>query len=203
MRKTLIKWISGAIVALALLVIYDRTTPTWSIFLRDKAYEEVREYLDAHKGYNQDIAILVDFTRLSMLDRMFVVDMQEHKIVYSCRSAHGMGRGSTPFTPEFSNEMGSLCSSLGFYKIAEPGKMRNGRPCLRLDGLSSTNNNARKRGILIHPSNGVSYVPFSMPLALPLTRASEGCFATSYRAMKHIEEIVKESKKPIILYAFY
>lgn len=201
--KSLYRWIMLAAVAIALLFVCDRVVPTPSIFLDGDVFEEVQQYLNAHPEYYQNRALIVDFTRLSMLDRMYVVDMQKRKIVYSCRSAHGMGRGSTPVTPEFSNEVGSLCSSLGFYKIAEHGKMRNGRPCLRLDGLSKTNSNARKRGILIHPSNGVSCVPFSMPLPLPLSRASEGCFATSFSAMERIEEFVRDSNKPMILYAFY
>lgn len=196
-------WIIAVAVALGALFVCDRTMPTPSVFLRDDAFAEVHQFLDAHPKYNQDLALIVDFNRLSMLDRMYVVDMQKHRIVYSCRSAHGMGRGSTPITPEFSNEEGSLCSSLGFYKIAESGKMRNGRPCFRLDGLSKTNSNARKRGILIHPSYGVSCVPFSLPLPLPLSRASEGCFSTSFRAMDRLEEFVRSSEKPIILYAFY
>ena len=201
--KSLYRWIMLAAVAIALLFVCDRVVPTPSIFLDGDVFEEVQQYLNAHPEYHQNRALIVDFTRLSMLDRMYVVDMQKRKIVYSCRSAHGMGRGSTPVTPEFSNEVGSLCSSLGFYKIAEHGKMRNGRPCFRLDGLSKTNSNARKRGILIHPSNGVSCVPFSMPLPLPLSRASEGCFATSFSAMERIEEFVRDSNKPMILYAFY
>lgn len=201
--KRLCRWIMIAVVAMAMLLVCDRVVPTPSIFLNKDVLEEVRQYLNAHPEYNQNQALIVDFSRLSMLDRMYVVDMGEQKIVYSCRTAHGMGRGSTPVTPEFSNEVGSLCSSLGFYKIAEQGKMRNGRPCLRLDGLSKTNSNARKRGIFIHPSNGVSCVPFSMPLPLPLSRASEGCFATSFSAMERIEEFVRDSNKPMILYAFY
>ena len=201
--KSLYRRIMLAAVAIALLFVCDRVVPTPSIFLDEDVFEEVQQYLNAHPEYHQNRALIVDFTRLSMLDRIYVVDMQKRKIVYSCRSAHGMGRGSTPVTPEFSNEVGSLCSSLGFYKIAEQGKMRNGRPCLRLDGLSKTNSNARKRGILIHPSNGVSCVPFSMPLPLPLSRASEGCFATSFSAMVRIEEFVRDSDKPMILYAFY
>lgn len=201
--KKCFRWLMVAAVAIAALLVCDRTISTSSFFLCEDVVMKVQQYLDEHPEYNQDQALIVDFSRLSMLDRMYVVDMRKHKIVYSCRTAHGMGRGSTPVTPEFSNEVGSLCSSLGFYKIAEHGKMRNGRPCLRLDGLSKTNSNARKRGILIHPSNGVSCVPFSMPLPLPLSRASEGCFATSFSAMERIEEFVRDSNKPMILYAFY
>lgn len=201
--KKVYRWVLAIVLTIVALFVYDRTMPTPSLFLRNNVFSEVRQYLDAHPEYNQDQALIVDFSRLSMLDRMYVVDMQGHKIVYSCRTAHGLGRGSTPVKPEFSNEVGSLCSSLGFYKIAEHGKMRNGRPCLRLDGLSTTNSNARKRGILIHPSKSVSAVPFSMPLPLPLSRASEGCFATSFSAMKRIEDFVKDSEKPMILYAVY
>lgn len=201
--KKFFLWLSVVVSTILLLIVCDRTMSTPSFLLREDAVGDVRQYLDAHPEYNQDQALIVDFSRMSMLDRMYVVDMYEHKIVYSCRTAHGMGRGSTPLTPEFSNEIGSCCSSLGFYKIAEHRKMRNGRPCFRLDGLSETNSNARKRGILIHPSYAVSNVPFSMPLPLPLSRASEGCFSTSFRAMDRITEFVTQSEKPMILYAFY
>ena len=125
--KRFFLWIMVVVVATAIMFVCDRTVTTPSIFLSNDAIAEVSQYLDAHPEYNQDLALMVDFSRLSMLDRMYVVDMREHEIVYSCRTAHGKGRGSTPVTPEFSNEEGSLCSSLGFYKIAEQGKMRNGR----------------------------------------------------------------------------
>lgn len=201
--KKICRWVLAVAIAIVALVVIDITMPTPSIFLQNDAFVEVNKFLNAHPEYNQDQALIVDFSRLSMLDRMYVVDMHKHKIIYSCRTAHGLGRGSTAVTPEFSNEVGSCCSSLGFYKIAEHGKMRNGRPCFRLDGLSKTNSNARKRGILIHPCYAVSRIPFSMPLPLPLSRASEGCFATSFRSMSRIEKFVKRSKKPIILYAFH
>lgn len=35
--------------------------------------------------------------RLSMLDKMFVADMQQHKIAYSCKAAHDMVRGSMKY----------------------------------------------------------------------------------------------------------
>jgi lysozyme family protein len=50
----------------------------------------------------------------------------------------------------FSNKNGSNCSSLGLYRFAETYEMSgHGRAC-RLDGLSSTNSNARARGVVFH-----------------------------------------------------
>ena len=187
-----------------ILVYVDYAKATDSSELSEKAYVEMKSFLSSHQEYEQDYAVFVDFKRKSMKDRFFVVDMQRRKIVFSDKVAHGLGGKSTSDTPEFSNEIGSKCSSLGFYKIAERDKMkRNLLDCFRLDGLSTTNSNARVRGILIHRGMGPGLVPFDLPFSLPLSHDSEGCFATTGRAMKYLERKHKAAKKPIILYAFY
>lgn len=187
-----------------LLVFIDYAKATDSSELSEKAYIEMRSFLSSHQEYEQNFAVFVDFKRKSMKDRFFVVDMQRRKIIFSDRVAHGLGGNSTADTPDFSNEIGSNCSSLGFYKIAEQGKMkRNLLDCFRLDGLSTTNSNARTRGILIHRGIGAGLVPFNLPFSLPLSHDSEGCFATTGRAMKYLEYRKKVAKKPLILYAFY
>ena len=101
--------------------------------------------------------ILVDFTRASCADRLFI--FKNGKPVYSGVVLHGNGRGNTPGKPVFSNELGSNCSSLGLFKVIGTKTMRNGYPCLILEGLSPTNSNAKARGILIHPSVMASLLP--------------------------------------------
>ena len=81
--KRFFLWIMVVVVAIAIMFVCDRTVTTPIIFLRNDAIAEVSQYLDAHPEYNQDLALMVDFSRLSMLDRMYVVDMREHEIVYS------------------------------------------------------------------------------------------------------------------------
>ena len=74
--KRFFLWIMVVVVATAIMFVCDRIVTTPSIFLRNDAIAEVSQYLDAHPEYNQDLALMVDFSRLSMLDRMYVVDMR-------------------------------------------------------------------------------------------------------------------------------
>lgn len=191
-----------AILGVAILIDYAKATS--SSELSEPAYQEMKSFLSAHQEYEQDYAVFVDFKRKSMRDRFFVVDMNRRKIIFSDKVAHGLGGNSTADKPEFSNEIGSNCSSLGFYKIAEQDKMKRNPKldCFRLDGLSKTNSNARKRGILIHRGVGAGLVPFDLPFSLPLSHDSEGCFATTGRAMKYLEKMKKAATKPLILYAY-
>lgn len=71
--------------------------------------------------------------------------------------------------------------------------------CFRLKGLSSTNSNAEKRGIVIHPTLSSS-LPFKMHY-FPLTDENHGCFGVSFETMNVIRELY--SKGTIYLYAFH
>lgn len=144
--------------------------------------------------------IFVDFSKPSGEDRFKIYDCKSHSIVYSSVVQHGNGGGSTKEKPVFSNKIGSNCSSLGLYKITGFGKMKSFPvDCFRLKGLSSTNSNAEKRGIVIHPTLSSS-LPFRMHY-LPLTDESHGCFGVSFETMKTIRELYR--KGTIYLYAFH
>ena len=64
-------------------------------------------------------------------------------------------------------------------------------------GLDTTNSHALVRGILIHNGN-VEFETFPLP-CMPV---SSGCFGVSSSMMKHIENIKKQTDKPILLYAY-
>ena len=69
------------------------------------------------------------------------------------------GKNSDPdydgFATIFSNTPGSEASSVGFYLTAETYEGNHGYS-LKLDGLSSTNSNARSRSIVMHPADYVA-----------------------------------------------
>jgi hypothetical protein len=71
--------------------------------------------------------------------------------------AHGKGSdpNGTGFVERFSNVSGSNASSQGFYLASETYQGKHGLS-LRLDGLSSTNNQARARAVVIHAASYVS-----------------------------------------------
>lgn len=178
------------------LILIDRVIGT-SVFHPDT------EFTRRHIPKDADYVCFVDFKIPSAQDRLFIYDVKEKRYIYSAHVQHGNGRGSTAKKPEFSNDIGSNCSSLGMYKITQKDKMHNiPIDCFRLRGLDRTNSNAARRGIVIHPSITCTILPFSIPNAhLPLTNESQGCFAVSIRTMRQIEKYYK--KGTIYLYALY
>lgn len=164
-------------------------------------YAELKEY--CHKnGLSENYAVVVDFDLHSGRHRFFACDLKKEQIVASSLCAHGVGKGSTPRKPVFSNEVGSLCSSLGHYKITHKHRMASsGVMSFRLEGLDATNSNAHQRGILIHSAKMISYVRWGIfPFYLPLDkRISSGCFAVDIDMMDIIDNLVKGENRAILL----
>ena len=156
------------------------------------------EYCRVH-GLRTDYCILVDFDVHSGKNRFFIWDFNKQKIVYSTICEHGRGGKSTYMTPDFSNKIGSKCTSLGKYHVLNKRHMYNypSVPCFVLKGVDSTNSNAMARGVLIHPS--VSQMP---TFPFPLQSRSEGCFGLSLRGFSKVNEYKKMSSKPMLLWAY-
>ena len=166
-------------------------------------YQSLKKYSRKH-GLSENYAIVVDFSKSSGKHRFFVCDLNKQQIISSSLCAHGAGNGSTITKPVFSNEIGSNCSSLGHYAIIGRHKMSStGLPSFRLKGLDSSNNNAMKRGILIHSAKIVSMSRLGIfPFYLPLDkRISSGCFAVDIDMMDFVGDLVDNERKPILLYA--
>ncbi|MES2856899.1 MAG: murein L,D-transpeptidase catalytic domain family protein [Bdellovibrionota bacterium] len=114
-------------------------------------------YYDANlsKIKNKAVLSVIDFAQPSNKPRFFIIDMKSGS-VWALRTSHGKGSDANHdgFAEKFSNTSGSNASSLGVYMTAETYNGGNGYS-LRLDGLSSTNSNARARAVVVH---GASYV---------------------------------------------
>jgi hypothetical protein len=96
---------------------------------------------------NTDYAVFVDFSKHSGRERYMIYSFSKHEVVYRCLCASGLNKNA------FSNQPGSNLSSLGKYRITnEIHNMSIGREGLVVDGLGSSNSNARSRKILIHYS---------------------------------------------------
>lgn len=97
----------------------------------------------------KDMLILIDFTKPSDKERMFIIDMKARQVLIATYVAHGKGSGDK-YATSFSNKSGSAKSSLGFYITEDSYNGRSGYS-LRLDGIEAgINDHARQRGVVIH-----------------------------------------------------
>ncbi len=125
---------------------------------------------------------IVDFTKDSTKNRFFLIDLVNENLVYYELVAHGKNTGGVS-SRDFSNEINSLKSSLGFYLTAEPYYGSNGYS-LRLDGLDKgLNDNARERAIVLH---GAPYVSESQIAQTGRLGRSWGCPAVKDEIAKDI-----------------
>jgi hypothetical protein len=124
----------------------------------DRPLELALTYYDSYKNYfpNTKYITVVDLKAYSGNRRFYLIDMQTGK-VQALHTAHGSGSDTNNdgYAERFSNTVDSRMSSVGFYRTAETYNGSNGYS-LKLDGLSPTNSNARKRAIVIHGADYVS-----------------------------------------------
>ena len=148
----------------------------------------------AFKGYqkvedkSKTILTLVDFTKPSVEERFFVLDMKEHRLLYSTYVAHGKNSGGDIPT-HFSNKSGSYQSSLGFFLTSNTYQGSNGYS-LRLKGLEpGINDKAMDRAIVIH---GASYANPSVIPSLGRLGRSLGCPALPPAISKAVIDTIKD-----------
>jgi len=100
------------------------------------------------------ILSIVDFTKSANKKRLFVIDLDNGKLLFNTLVAHGKNSGEE-FAKYFSNEPSSLKSSLGFYTTMESFYGSHGLG-MKLKGLEpGFNDKAEERAIVMH---GATYV---------------------------------------------
>jgi hypothetical protein len=115
------------------------------------------KYFVTHRNeiQNKNVISVIDYSKPSNRRRFYIIDMHSGK-VWAIPVAHGRGSDANQdgVAERFSNSPSSHASSLGVFKTAETYQGAHGLS-LRLDGLSSSNSNARSRAIVVH---GADYV---------------------------------------------
>lgn len=161
----------------------------FSVF--QKAYNGYLQIEDRRKN----ILTLIDFTKPSNTERLFVIDVDAQKILHHTLVAHGKNSGNL-YATSFSNNMNSHQSSLGFYLTSETYQGSNGYS-LRLEGLEEgINSNARRRAIVIH---GARYANPSVCQGGGRLGRSFGCPALPEAINKPIIDVIKEGS---VLYIY-
>jgi hypothetical protein len=131
-----------------------------AVVAREKAFgQQIKPYLISKK-FNEDYCILVDMSQPSNKERLFLYNIAKDSIIKTGLVAHGTGseKRDNEGNLIFSNVDGSLCTSLGKYKIGLPYKGIWGY-AYRLMGLDSSNSNALKRAIVLHAHACVPEMP--------------------------------------------
>lgn len=150
-----------------------------------KGYENLRSN---GKLTNENVLTIADFSLPSNEKRLFVIDMEDYKVLYNTYVAHGRNSGKE-FAHHFSNSPRSKMSSLGFYVTQNTYFGDNGFS-LRLQGEEKgINDNAEKRAIVIHCAD---YVSEKWIRDLGYIGRSLGCPALPKKFLKPIIEIIKD-----------
>lgn len=111
--------------------------------------------LSKHLIKKTGLITIIDFTLPSDKKRMWVIDLNELKVLVNCLVAHGRNSGDQS-AESFSNIPGSFASSPGFYATGDTYTGKHG-VSLYLDGLEKgVNDKARDRSIVIHGADYVS-----------------------------------------------
>jgi hypothetical protein len=103
----------------------------------------------------KEILTVIDFSLPSTEKRMWIIDLQNKKVLFNDYVAHGRNSGDAK-AGVFSNTLGSYQSSIGFFVTGETYHGKHGLS-LYLDGMDRDFNcNARSRAIVMHGADYVS-----------------------------------------------
>lgn len=130
---------------------------------------------------------VIDYSRPSTSPRLWVFDLDKRSLLFHELVAHGKNSGDN-LTTRFSNENGSLATSIGLFRAQESYQGENGYS-LRMDGLEpGFNDNARERAIVMH---GAAYVNADTAAKLGRLGRSWGCPAVRTGIAKRLIDTLK------------
>lgn len=111
--------------------------------------------LKADHKIKNNLLTIIDFSLSGNHERMWIVDVDQMKIIHTSLVSHGRNSGEL-YANRFSNIPSSYQSSLGFYLTGEIYEGKHGMS-LYLDGMEQgINDKARARAIVMHSADYVS-----------------------------------------------
>lgn len=175
---------------------FDKSEPLSREVFR-KAYTGYLNLKDAGKlDQDHEIISICDFSLSSNVKRLWVIDVNQSRILVHSLVAHGQGTGEE-FAANFSNTENSHQSSMGFYVTEETYTGDNGYS-LKLNGMDAGYNDAAySRAIVVH---GADYVCDSYIKSNKRLGRSWGCPAVPANMAK---DIINTIKNKTCLYIYY
>lgn len=139
---------------------------------------------------------VIDFSRPSTERRLWVFDLQRRRLLFDEWVAHGRGSGED-YARRFSDDPGSLASSLGLFRTLQTYLGHNGYS-LRLEGLEpGVNDRAYERAVVIH---GARYVSAAFAQRVGRLGRSFGCPAVREAIAQPLIDSLKNDQ---YLFAYY
>lgn len=143
-----------------------------------------------------NILSICDFSQSSSMQRLYVIDVRNRRLLYRTYVAHGINSGGE-YANNFSNRDESGKSSLGFYVTTTTYTGINGLS-LRIQGLDKGfNDHAARRAIVIH---GASYVSQRILHKYGVMGTTYGCPAIPDEMNTQIIPVVKNGTCWFIYY---
>ena len=122
--------------------------------------------------------VLIDYSKSIFSKRLFVVDVNNKKMVLTSTVSHAYNSG-LQYATKFSNKEGTLMSCIGAFETSSTYYGQFGYSLI-LKGLDKgINSNAKQRKIIFHSSKKMK------------TKWSWGCFATPEETNKKLINLIK------------
>lgn len=151
-----------------------------------KAFSNAIDGLNQISKKKNNILTIVDFTKPSTVERMFVIDLDKNEVLLSSYVSHGKGSGDL-YAQSFSNKDGTFKSSPGFFLTGNIYNGKNG-DSLELYGLEKgINDNVRKRNIVVH---GATYANPNFIKGNGRLGRSKGCLAVPVSVNKNLINLI-------------
>jgi hypothetical protein len=147
------------------------------------AFRGYKTLLEQGRVAKADVLTVADFTKSSREKRLYILDVDDQKVIMQTYVAHGKNSGGE-YATSFSNRLESHQSSLGFYVTKNTYHGGHGLS-LVLDGMEKgINDNAEARKIVVH---GANYIGSSS-----LKGRSFGCPAVANNLSKKVIQTIKD-----------
>jgi hypothetical protein len=148
------------------------------------------------RNFESSFCLLIDMYLAANRKRFFVYDLTKDTVINSGLVTHGNCDQYWLQGRKYGNEIGCGCTSLGKYKIGNAYQGRFGT-AFKLYGLDSSNSNAFKRYIVLHSHPCVPENETEENVC-----QSNGCPMVSPNFLKQLEPLIKNAKKPVLLWVF-
>jgi hypothetical protein len=160
------------------------------------AYKGYLNLVEQHRLQNSRVISICDFSQSSRRRRLYVIDLENRKILVNTFVAHGRRSGGE-YARSFSNNPSSHKSSLGFYVTERTYFGKHGL-ALKIHGLEKGfNDKADRRNIVVH---GSKYVGEDFLQSNRFNGRSFGCPAVP---SGEVDEVIESIKGGSCFFIYY